>query len=616
MKLLIVESPNKVKKIAAILGDGWTVMASSGHIRDLPRQELGLDLKSFALTYEFVPRAPIPGTAGKFYPGGADRVKRLTEAVRSAEMVYLATDPDREGEAISWHLKETLGLHDRHYRRITFDAITPKVIEAAMAKARTIDNKLVKAQEARRALDRLVGWMVSPILRDSIGPKASAGRVQSPAVRLVVERERQIRAFKEVRHFGASLSFDQGAWSAAWVTKPHLAPGMAYILDEGLARKAASARVLRVIEADVSEKREAPPPPFSTSLLLQAASVTLKLNPEITAKLAQKLFEQGLITYHRTDSVNFSEEALTEIRAYSTTKGLALPDQPRRFKSKGDAQEAHEAIRPTHCDQEVLSEDEQQRALYRLIRQRAVASQLADAVYNVTSLKLRALDVTGFAYEARGQLMKEPGWRSLTADDSAEDPDGDPREENEGGRVPALEIGTEIRAADGKVVAKKTKPAPRYTQATLIKKLETEGIGRPSTYPSILGNILNRNYLLETKRFLTPTMAGETLVDALVRSKFSFIDLPFTRAMETHLDEIAEGTRSYLDVVRREYGRLESEIARHTPGPLAHPCPACGKALRRNKGKKGVFWGCSGYRDGCKFTADDDKGKPLKRSRA
>ncbi len=294
---MIVESPNKIRKIREILGAGWDVAASVGHIRDLPVKDLGLEMPGYRPRYEMSER-------------GADVVKGLRARAAKAEAVYLATDPDREGEAIAWHLAEALKL--KKPLRVSFDAITPEVIRRAMAAPRTVDTALVHAQEARRVLDRLVGYQVSPVLSRQVLTKGgqprglSAGRVQSPAVRLVVEREREIEAFREVRHFGAELSFAGGSWRAQWETAPFLKKDEKYILDEALAARAAACRDCTVIASGNRLVKQPPPPPFTTSTLLQAASVRLRWKPDVTAQTAQKLFEAGLITYHRTDSQNFS----------------------------------------------------------------------------------------------------------------------------------------------------------------------------------------------------------------------------------------------------------------------------------------------------------------------
>ncbi len=611
MNLMIVESPNKIKKIKAILGDGWTVMASAGHIRDLPRKGLGVDRNSLTLSYEYIPPVAVQGHT---YPGGEERVARIQAVLGQTSMVYLATDPDREGEAIAWHLKEALGLSESEYERVTFDSITETAIQAALRQTRKIDMALVRAQEARRALDRIVGYRVSPVISDLLGMSLSAGRVQSPAVRLVVERDRQIREFKRTSHFGAVVSFDSGAWTAEWNTKPFITDDLPYVLDKTIALQAANCRTFTVSDCDSGTAKERPPSPFSTSLLLQAASVSLKLDPELTAKLAQSLFEQGAITYIRTDSVNFSDEAVSEIRHFATGQGWAVPEKPHRFKTKGDAQEAHEAIRPTHLEEKDCGETEQQKALYKLIWTRAVASQLAEAEYRTSLLKLVSTEYeTPFEFVAKGRVLTQPGWRILTAKDAVVD-DSDPENENReesAGAVPQLRVGTAKSAESGKVLNKETKPPARFTKASLIAKLESEGIGRPATYPAIMQNIMSKGYLAEEKRFLAPTNIGVSLVSELIKAKFGFMDLNFTRAMENDLDHIASNKSDYESVVRPAYDQLESELAQIAVSVTPKfPCPKCGQALRRySPAGKLPFWACTNSE--CKTFMNDVNGSPV-----
>jgi DNA topoisomerase-1 len=611
MKLMVVESPNKIKKIESILGDDWKVVASVGHVRDLPKREIGVEEPDFVLQYEFIPPATFQG---RTFPGGEDRVNRIRGLLNKAEIIYLATDPDREGEAIAWHLKDALGLDEDDYERVTFDEITAPAIRAAITKARKIDSNLVYAQEARRALDRIVGYLVSPLISNLLGQNLSAGRVQSVAVRLVVDLERQILAFKKTNHFGAAVTFDGGKWKAEWDTKPFVTDEAPYVLDEALAKQAADCRQFKVLDSGTEKKREAPPSPFSTSLLLQAASVTLKRDPEQTAKDAQKLFEQGVITYIRTDGVNISTEAAAEVRAYAEGKGWALPEKPRQFKAKGGAQEAHEAIRPTSIDVLEAGEDEHQRKLYALIWQRTVASQLADAHYKVNSVTLEAVDSTQpFQFKAKGRTLVEQGWRVLTAKDAVEDKadEGD----EVGGAVPVLDAGTSKTADSGELLKKATKAPSRYTKASLIKKLETEGIGRPATYPAIMGNIMARGYLVEDKRYLVPTETGKTLVEHLMKAGFEFMELAFTRDMEAQLDQIADGQRDYLDVVAPAYRQLQSELAAVASSGDFKPrfaCPKCSAGLRKfQKPGKLPVWYCTN--DDCKTFLDDLNGQPVER---
>ncbi len=559
---MIVESPNKIRKIRDILGAGWDVAASVGHIRDLPVKELGIDMPGYQPQYELSGR-------------GADVVKTLRARVAKADTVYLATDPDREGEAIAWHLSEALKL--KRALRVSFDAITPDVIARAIAAPRAVDRRLVHAQEARRVLDRLVGYQVSPVLsRQAARGGLSAGRVQSPAVRLVVDREREIEAFVEVRHFGAELSFDDNSWRAQWETAPFLKKSAGddqkYILDQALAARAAACRDCTVLASSNRIAKQPPPPPFTTSTMLQAASVQLGWKPDVTAQVAQRLFEAGLITYHRTDSQNFSAEALKEVRGYAKKRGLPLPASARSFRARGNAQEAHEAIRPTHFAAEHAGEDGAQQQLYRLIWLRAVASQLADAEWSVNTTRLSARNgEETFTFKAEGRTLVLPGWKALTAKDDADEDDSG-REDESCGKVPVLAPGAAIRAEDGRVLNKKTQPPPRYTQASLIKKLESIGIGRPSTYPAILKNVQTRGYLEDDKKYLRPTELGLLVVDALV-TRFSFVEYAFTRDLEQQLDDIAEGKAEYLAVVSAADERLQRELLALRSAPRASPLP-------------------------------------------
>jgi DNA topoisomerase-1 len=606
MNLMIVESPNKVKKIKSYLGQGWDVAASVGHVRDLPVKTLGVAAPDYQLQYEYTER-------------GKGVVAGLKPRAAHADCVYLATDPDREGEAIAWHLKETLQL--TRYQRVTFDAITEDVIHKAIKQPRQIDTNLVHAQEARRAADRLVGYKVSPALSRQTGIAGlSAGRVQTVAVRFVVDRQREIESFTSTKHFGAEAVFEEGKWTAQWDTAPFLKEDEKYILDSALAELAAKCRTFRVTDAATKPARKAPPAPFTTATLLQAASVTLGYKPDQTAQLAQKLFEQGAITYHRTDSQNFSGEALTEIRAFAEANNLPIPPKPRTWKSKESAQEAHEAIRPTHLEERNAGEDENQKKLYTLIWQRAVASQLADAEYSVNTLSLEAQQgAQTFIFKATGRTLTVPGWRILTAQDAAEEADDGPEgQDDSNGAVPALQVNTALESSETHVLNKQTKPPSAYTQASLIKKLESEGIGRPSTYPAILKNIITRGYLIEGKKTLSASDLAKLLIDSL-KGNFRFVEFDYTRNLEQELDDIAEGKAQYLTVVSALDTQLDSELAqlhierqpqfasnRPAGGATsgAEPgltCPKCKKGhLRRPNGKD--FFGCDQYRDGCTFS--------------
>ncbi len=608
MKLMIVESPNKIKKIKAILGNGWDVAASVGHVRDLPPKALGIAAPDYKLEYEFNDR-------------GKGVVEGLKHRAARADAVYLATDPDREGEAIAWHLKET--LHLKTYQRVTFDAITEAVIRKALTAPRQLDMNLVHAQEARRGADRLVGYQVSPMLSRQTGIAGlSAGRVQTVAVRLVVDRQREIENFKVTKHYGAEAIFEEGKWRAQWDTMPFLVGDNKYILEPVLAEEAAQCRKFKVADAATKNANQAPPPPFTTATLLQAASVALGFKPDQAAQLAQKLFEQGLITYHRTDSQNFCAEALSDIRGFAAENGLPLPAKARTWKSKDSAQEAHEAIRPTHLQDRRGGEDDDQKKLYNLIWTRAVASQLADAEYSVNTLGLAAQQgFHTFFFKATGRTLTVPGWRVLTATDATEENEEQQGEDNNG-NVPSLAIETQIESSSTRVLNKQTKPPNGYTQASLIKKLESEGIGRPSTYPSILKNIIARGYLNDTKKILVATDLAKLLIDSL-KGRFAFVEYDYTRTLEQELDDIANGKAGYLTVVSALDTRLREELGElhiapqptlasqrpsggataATPPEAGIGCPKCkGGVLRRPNGKD--FYGCSQYREGCTFSVN------------
>lgn len=587
-KLLILESPGKVKKVQEILGPGWKVAASVGHVRDLPVKEMGAAAPDFKPKY-------VPTDRGK------DVLARLAGLVKNAEAVYLATDPDREGEAIAWHLQDALKLKDA--KRVTYAEITEKAIKAALDAPRSIDMALVAAQEGRRVLDRFCGYMVSGPLSNAAGEKLSAGRVQSPAVRLVVEREREIQDFRCTTHYGAELTFENvdnitDGWKATWLVRPWLSEGQEYLLDKELAEKAAALRSLEVIDCKESESRSAPPAPFTTSSLQQAASNALKFTPKQTMQLAQRLYEQGMITYMRTDSPNLSQGAVDAIRTFCEGQGWPLVEKPRSWKSKEGAQEAHEAVRPTHIEVEDAGETADEKALYRLIRLRSLASQLEDAVYAVRVLQLTTdLDGKRALFEAKGRTLLSQGWKVLTADDATTEDTDDAEPEN---CVPAMKPGTKPTALGGTVLAKKTKPAARFTEASLVRELEKRGIGRPSTYAAILDTIMARAYVKTEKRFLVPTPLGVMVVDKL-RDNFSFVEYEFTRTMEQALDDIAAGKADYRAVVSDAHARLEQELQAFAKA-TGKVCPKCGKPMVRRVKKPGKdgkggydFWGCTGW---------------------
>lgn len=606
MKLLIVESPGKIEKLKHILGDGWDVQASCGHVRDLPVNEIGVSEPNFKPQYVATDR-------------GAKIIAKLKNAVAKADEVYLATDPDREGEAIAWHLADALKL--TNYKRVTYTSITPKEVLAGVSNARDIDMALVHAQEARRVLDRLCGYSTSMPLSNAIGQTVSAGRVQSPAVRLVVERERAIRSFKITQHYGVKATFEyvenvQDGWTAKWNTENFLQAGQEYILDKTVAEKITAIRTFDIIDFQESNKNAAPPAPFTTSTLQQAASNALKFTPKETMALAQTLYEAGLITYMRTDSPNLSDEAYEEIKSFALGENLPVADQKRTWKSKENSQEAHEAIRPTDISVFDIEAGEKERQLYKLIRDRALACVLKDAVYSVREVKLKALlDEKEVFFDAKGSTLIEQGWKTIFAKDQADDSEDEPSN-----NIPVLKIGSQATAQKLEVTEHKTKAPSRYTQASLIRDLEKEGIGRPATYASIMTNILDREYIKEDNKQhkLSATALGEKLFDAMLGS-FSFLNLEYTKNMEEELDNIAENKSTYLDLVSKVYATLSDEVAKYEV-KSAVPCPKCGSPLKHLFKKPNASTKSPGYdffvceNESCKATFDNADGKPVERS--
>jgi DNA topoisomerase-1 len=584
MNLLLVESPSKCKSIKGYLGKGWLVQASFGHVMDLPLKSMGITPPDFKPDYVVLNQFK------KLLPD-------LKKMAARAETIYLATDPDREGEAIAWHLKSLLGKNNK-YVRISFNEITKKAILASIEQPNNIDTNLVAAQESRRVIDRIVGYEVTPVLTKICGHRSylSAGRVQSPALRLVVERELEIKEFvsqsyhEVIAHFpGSNQTEDNPTWTASWNFNDYLETPVKYwtktsIADDlvSLIKKHPS---FTVTNRDSEEGCQKPPAPFTTSTLQQAASVTIGLSPDKTDSLAQKLYEKGFITYHRTDSVTINDDSISEIRQwismYAKKKGLSglLPDKPNIFKAKNGSQEAHEAIRPTsifNTRPEGLSED--QRVLYLMIWQRTAGSQMESCIFSITHLLLR-LDTLVFnhnpVFTATGKTIISPGWKSLVQDATEESAD-----ENSAPIIPTdINEGSQIYACDIIRADKKTKAPKRYTEASLIKRLESEGIGRPSTYSTIIATIKKNDYVDLQKKILIPTNLGIGVINNL-KGNFSFVDLEFTRKMELILDKVAQGDISYHSLVTRVYDIIQAEIkdASHLIKEsefTSYACPDC-----------------------------------------
>lgn len=604
-RLVIVESPSKAKKIAGFLGAGWRVIASRGHVRDLPPKALGVDVaREFAPTYE-----PVKGKGTV--------IKTLREEAEAAAEIYLATDPDREGEAIAWHIREIIArqVRGKPVYRVSFQEITRKAIQAAFAQPRQLDMSLVDSQQARRVLDRLVGWEVSPVVRRTFGTGGlSAGRVQSVAVRLVVERERTIEAFvpEEFWTLDALLATRERPPAEFVARLKRLDAAGDKELDPvrlpAERAKAIAAELeapdleWRVASVKQSERRRSPPPPFITSTLQQAASGRLGMNPKRTMKTAQALYEGGHITYHRTDSPAVSQEAQAAARVVVTELfgEAALPPKPPFYKAKGgNAQEAHECIRPTEParlpEQAPLKGDEAR--LYKLIWARFIASQMAPALYDVTTAEIeirRQSTVLPYGFRAVGSVLRVAGWLAVygvkpgATDDEA---DEEARQ-----ALPPLAAGQLLDLRELRPEQHWTQPPPRYSEASLIKALEQHGVGRPSTYATILDTIQTRGYVERRGKLLVPTEAGRVVTDFLVERFPDLLDLEFTAQMESNLDRIAEGEVRWTELMEEFYAPFHAKVeeARGHQGPsLAEPCPECGAPLVTKYGRYGQYTACS-----------------------
>ncbi len=602
--LVIVESPAKSKTIEKYLGAGWKVAASFGHVSDLPSDGLGLELETFRPKYVLT-------------ENGKRTISKLKPLVAQAENVWLATDPDREGEAIAWHLKNVLGL--KKYKRIAFSEITKTAIETAIQSPRLLDMNVVNAQQARRFLDRIIGFLVSSALSKCAGYFLSAGRVQSPTVHLVYLREKEIETFKETKHYGVriTLNTDGVEWFASWETNTLVTEGCPYILDESKAKAVAAVSEALVLSFKDEESKRNPFPPFITTTMQQESSSRLKLSTAKTMKLAQGLYESGLITYMRTDYPNLSDNAIELLRSYLASTDLKddIAVKINRWKAKEDAQQAHEAIRPTDFANEKpkgITGDALK--LYELIRNRAIASQMKPSVHSNRIIHLKSVDVipeirVAALFKAKSSSMKYLGWEAIYTEIKNKTEEGE-----ELCSLPKLQINTQQNVDSGEVLKLKTKAPARYTESTLLKRLEREGIGRPSTYASIFTTIQNRAFVKLVRRSFTLLHNGDVAVSAL-RSSFEFVGLDYTRNLENKLDAVATGKLEYKVLLREVLGHIQGEISNLENSGLTieaqHKCGSCERPLIPISGKNGNFWSCTGYEgEYCKQTYQDDYGVP------
>lgn len=581
-KLLIVESPAKARTIQQYLGNEYEVLASVGHVRDLPKSNKdAVDIED-----GFVPRYVVPAEKREV-------IERIKRAADSASEVFLATDPDREGEAIAWHIKEAVGLAKP--QRVVFHEITKAAVEEAIAHPRPIDEDLRQAQEARRVLDRIVGYDLSGLIWKKVRYGLSAGRVQSPALRILAEREREITAFIPETYYVLDALFKAkgGQFPASCVEKPSTAEESERIVTIG--------RNSKWVVAEVVERAEDrnPRPPFTTSTIQQAASTRLGFSPSRTMRAAQKLYEAGHITYMRTDSVNLSADAVTKMLSVIENKFGKEYVERRVYKTKSkNAQEAHEAIRPTDAGKTGAGSTPDETGLYELIRIRTLASQMSAAKALATRVKTKAVATDGTdasipLFSSNGSRITFPGWLAL-----------DTRSRGEDVELPKLAEGESVDLLSLGSLEKQTEPPNRYTEAGLVKELEKRGIGRPSTYASIMKTIQDRGYVEKEGRALKPTATGMVVSGWLEEHFAKYVSDVFTAEMEDELDEVSRGERTYKALLTEFYGPFEKAVQAKDKLPKAtslgavpeeFPCPKCGAPMEFKLGRGGIFMSCTRY---------------------
>lgn len=601
MKLVIVESPAKAKTIEKYLGDGFVVRASVGHIRDLPKSSKNaIDIEA-----GFVPRYQVVKEK-------ADVISNLSKEATKSDEVILATDPDREGEAIAWHLAETMGL--KKPKRIVFHEITQTAVQDALSKPRGVDMELVRAQEARRVLDRLFGYDLSGLVWKKVRYGLSAGRVQSPALRIIMEKEREIRAFVPEKFWviSADVKPKKGAEFTVLCSEE---PRDEHEAERILA--AAQKKEWHVVSVEESEVGRSPRPPFTTSTLQQTASTRLGFSPSRTMRAAQKLYEAGLITYMRTDSTNLAKEALAAL-ANTVEKEFGKEYlEVRVYKTKSaSAQEAHEAVRPTSPGKAHAGKTDDEKKLYALIRARALSSQMKDARMMRTKITTNVSGASIPDFAANGSRVMFDGW--LACDTAAR---------GEEITLPKVAEGDALTLVEARSEGKETQPPPRYTEAGLIRELEKRGIGRPSTYASIISTLDNRGYVEKQGRTLIPTHTGDVVSTFLEEHFPTYISDTFTAEMETELDEIAEGKRGYEKTLKDFYGPFTKDLKakekiekRTTMGdaPAEFLCPLCKGPMVYKLSRTGRFMSCARFpecvgarkEDGSEIEPPKDLGEP------
>ena len=605
--LVIVESPSKAKTIGKYLGPDYTVKASMGHLRDLPKSKMGVDLeKDFAPQY-----IPVKGKE--------DLIKELKKTAAEVDTVYLATDPDREGEAISWHLKELLQLPDEKAHRVTFNEITQKVVRESIRNPRDIDYDLVDAQQARRILDRIVGYQLSPLLWKKVRRGLSAGRVQSVATRLVVDRENEIRAFEAKEYWSLDVTLNRTEKPGSFVAHYYGADKKRELGSEEETQQIIddiTGKEFTVTNVKKAEKKRSAAPPFTTSTLQQEASRKLGFTPKRTMALAQQLYEgvdvagegtTGLITYMRTDSLRLSDEAMAAAAQFINNRygNAYYYGKFHVFKTKSGAQDAHEAIRPTHVelDPERVrgSLTAEQYKLYKLIWSRFLASQMANAVFDTVSIDT---ECAGHIFRSSHQSMRFPGFIAVYEEGK------DDESEAVSSPLPDLQAGEKATASKIEKEQHFTQPPARYTEATLVKAMEEKGIGRPSTYAATISTIEDREYVVKQDKRLAPTALGEVVTGLMMERFNDIVDTEFTANMESQLDAVEEGKRNWKELLADFYDGFSKELSdaeaalegtrlKVPEEETEEICELCGRNMVIKMGRFGKFLACPGFPD-CK----------------
>ncbi len=613
-KLVIVESPAKAKTLGKILGKSYSLKASLGHVRDLPRGQIGVDIEK-----GFTPKYVVPKAKTKL-------VNEIKQAAKSASAIYLATDPDREGEAIAWHLAEVAGNDKQNYYRVVFREITEDAVKSAFQNPRDIDMQLVDAQQARRILDRLVGYKISPLLWKKVRKRLSAGRVQSVAVKIIVDREREIQAFVPEEYWSIEAELNKQAEKASFrATLIGFVGGKKLDIhtqeEADEVKSALEKSAYDVLKVSTRKATRQPAPPFTTSTLQQEAWRKLRFTARQTMAIAQQLYEGlpvgsegnvGLITYMRTDSTRVADSAIGETVAYIREKygQKFLPSKPRAFTARArGAQEAHEAIRPTRTRREpgVIKKylNNNQYRLYDLVWKRMVASQMAAALFDNTTVDIEAKNGSDYLLRTAASVNTFPGFMTLYSEGKDE-----VEEENGKKSLPPLSKGDALKLLGIFPEQRFTQPPARYTEATLVKTLEQNGIGRPSTYAPTISTIQDREYVSKEKGIFQPTELGMAVNDLLVQHFPDIINVKFTADMENELDDIASRERDWPGVIRDFYTPFDEDLQKAlqtaekvklADEETGDACPQCGKPLVVKTGRFGKFIACSGYPE-CRYT--------------